>query len=89
MKPPSVTLVLPGPLRKIAGGTELSVAGHTVAEALQAAVEAHPGLAGRIVDDTGRLRPFVKVFAGGRPVELDAPLSEADEVVIAPALAGG
>lgn len=89
MSRPSVTLILPGPLRKAAGAAQISVAGGTVGAAIAAAVAACPGLSGRIVDGAGRLRPFVKVFADGRPAALDTPLTEGAEVVIAPALAGG
>lgn len=87
MKP--VTVVLPGPLRRAAGAAEVPVTGHTVAEALAAAVAAHPGIAGRITEPAGGLRPFVKVFVDGRAATLDTALTDGAEVVVAPALAGG
>lgn len=87
MKP--VTVILPGPLRRVAGGAEVRVEAATVAEALAAAVAARPGLAGRITDPAGRLRPFVKVFVSGAEAALEAPLAAGAEVVVAPALSGG
>ncbi len=84
-----VTIILPGPLRRAAGAASIRVEAATVADALTAAVAAHPGLAGRITDAQGALRPFVKVFVGGREATLADALPAGAELVVAPALAGG
>jgi molybdopterin converting factor small subunit len=52
----------------------------------------HPGLKGRLVDD-GDLRRFVNVYVNDEDVRfiggLDAELSDGDQVVVLPAVAGG
>ncbi|MEM5430846.1 MoaD/ThiS family protein [Cupriavidus oxalaticus] len=49
-----------------------------------------PGMRFRIVDEQGRLRPYIRVFVNRTQLmQLDAPLQETDEVHILQALAGG
>lgn len=86
---PRITLVLPGPLRRLVGAGELTLDAATVADALAVATARHPALGGRITDARGALRPFVKVFVDGREAALDTPLPEGAELVVAPALSGG
>lgn len=53
----------------------------------------HPGLAGYLVDDRGRLRQHVNIFVGGAPLRDRATLTDAlahdARVHIAQALSGG
>jgi hypothetical protein len=62
--------------------------------ALVTALEAeHPGLAGYLVDDRGRLRAHVTIFVDGRPLADREALTDAigkdTRVYIAQALSGG
>lgn len=84
-----VTLILPGVLRKPAGRRAVEVEAATVADALAAAVAACPGLAGRITEPSGALRPFVRVFVDGELADLDHPTPDGCELTVAPALSGG
>ena len=53
----------------------------------------HPGIKGRLLDDEGGLRRFVNVYVNDEDVRfiggLEAELSDGDEVVVLPAVAGG
>jgi molybdopterin converting factor small subunit len=52
----------------------------------------HPGIKDRLIED-GDLRRFVNVYINDEDVRfiggLDAPLSDGDQVVVLPAVAGG
>jgi len=52
--------------------------------------EAYPGIRFRLVDEAGRVRPHVQVFAGGR-IERDpaATLAPGTAIMIVGALSGG
>ena len=53
----------------------------------------HPGIKGRLLDDEGGLRRFVNVYVNDEDVRfiggLEAELSDGDQVVVLPAVAGG
>jgi molybdopterin synthase sulfur carrier subunit len=53
----------------------------------------HPGIKGRLLDDQGGLRRFVNVYVNDEDVRfiggLEAELSDGDQVVVLPAVAGG
>jgi molybdopterin converting factor small subunit len=90
----SVTVRLPSQLRALVGGTaEVVVEASDVREAILAVDAAHPGLAGRILDDDGQIRRFVNVFVADEDVRflegLDTSLSAGQTVSIVPAVAGG
>jgi len=52
----------------------------------------HPGIKGRLIED-GDLRRFVNVYINDEDVRfiggLEAPVSDGDQVVVLPAVAGG
>ena len=78
-----------GPTR---GKAELSVAGATIRECLNAIEAECPGFAAQVFDGSGRLHRFVKLFRNGEPVEKDAfdtPIAEGDEISVVAAIAGG
>ncbi|MEZ5382469.1 MAG: MoaD/ThiS family protein [Microthrixaceae bacterium] len=82
---------IPTPLRSYTdGAAEVPAVGDTVAEVLDDLDARHPGMAFRVVDEQGRLRPHMRVFVN-RAVETDLgrALEPTDEVVLMQALSGG
>ena len=73
--------------------TEGEVAGATVREVIDELNRRYPGLAGYIIDETGRLRRHVNVFIHEEPIadrdRLSDKLSPDDRVYILQALSGG
>ena len=66
--------------------------GATLAALIRDLETNHPGIADRMVED-GKLRRFVNIYVNDEDVRflggLEAPLSDGDEVVVLPAVAGG
>jgi molybdopterin converting factor small subunit len=90
----SVLVRIPTTLRPMAGGqSEVKVEGTVLAEVLANLDAAHPGLAGRLLDDEGQLRRFVNVFVADDDVRylqgLETPVPDGETVSIIPAVAGG
>jgi molybdopterin converting factor small subunit len=90
----SVTVRLPSQLRSLVGGVgEVPVEAATVREAILAVDGAYPGLAGRVLDESGALRRFVNVFVADEDVRflngLDTVLQAGQTVSLVPAVAGG
>jgi hypothetical protein len=87
------TLVIPPPYRGPTQGRErIEVAGRTVRECLGAADALHPGLLAMIVDASGALHRFNKLFRNGDQLQGDAlaaPLADGDELEVLSAIAGG
>ena len=82
---------IPTPLRSYTdGAAEVPAEGGTVAEVLTDLDTRHPGMAFRVVDEQGRLRPHMRIFVN-RVVETDLgrALAPTDEVVLMQALSGG
>jgi sulfur-carrier protein len=90
----AVTVRLPGALRQWANGQKLvEVRPSSVGEAIQELCTQYPGVGERVLDERGQPRRFVNVYVNGEDVRLlqghDTPLGDGDEVIIAPAVAGG
>ena len=90
----TVKVRVPTTLRPLTGGaSEVVVDGKTVADALDAVDEAHPGFKDRLVDDDGGLRRFVNVFVADDDVRfldgLDTEVPEGETLSLVPAVAGG
>jgi molybdopterin synthase sulfur carrier subunit len=89
-----VTVRIPSAMRSLTGdaGT-VQVEAETVGGALRALTSVHPGVAGRLYDDEGKLRRFVNVFVGDEDIRfhegLDTPVADGGTVSILPAVAGG
>jgi molybdopterin converting factor small subunit len=88
------TVKVPPVLRpQTEGEAEVSVEGATVGEALRALAERHPGTSEQLFSPEGELNRYVNVYLNDEDVRvldgLDTPASEADTVVILPAMAGG
>ena len=85
---------IPTPLRKLTNELEvIDAAGATIAEVLENAEKAFPGLKERICDDNGQVRRFVNVFVNDEDIrflqESATPVKDVDEISIVPAIAGG
>jgi len=88
-----VTVKIPTQLRAATDGeAEIEVEGASVGEVLDAVFAAHGTLRERITQD-GDLRRFVNVYVNDEDVRfiggLEAELSDGDQVVVLPAVAGG
>jgi molybdopterin converting factor small subunit len=87
----SIRVRIPTPLRSYTGGDkDVRADGSTVGEALTDLDRRYPGLAFRVVDEQGVMRPHMIVWLHGeRCRDLAAPVTPADEVVLMQALSGG
>ncbi|RKN41751.1 MoaD/ThiS family protein [Streptomyces hoynatensis] len=90
----SVTVRIPTILRPYTGGqAEVTAEGATLAEVLADLDRNHQGIAGRVLDDEGRLRRFVNVYVNDDDVRfadgLGTPTPDGAGVSIIPAVAGG
>jgi molybdopterin synthase sulfur carrier subunit len=90
----SVTVRIPGPLRRFTNGTEKVQAKEGNLASLIAELESsYPGMKERLLDDNGAMRYFVNVYLNGEDVRflqgLETAIKPGDEVSIVPAVAGG
>ena len=92
----SVSVRIPTILRTYtSGASEVSVdpQAPTLSATITALESAYPGLSARVLDDAGALRRFVNVYVNDEDVRfiggLEAALSDGDQVVVLPAVAGG
>ncbi|GAC1331777.1 MAG: MoaD/ThiS family protein [Chloroflexota bacterium] len=90
----AVTVRLPGALRQWADGQRLvEIDSTSVADAIHSLCTQYPAVGERVLDEDGKPRRFVNVYVNGEDVRLlagqDTPLRDGDEVIIAPAVAGG
>ena len=89
----AVTVSIPTILRTHTGGEKsVSAAGTTLAEVIDDLENNHGGLKARLVKE-GALHRFVNVYVNDEDVRfiggLEAALSDGDQVVVLPAVAGG
>lgn len=89
-----VVIAVPPPLRKfVSGKTHVNVEAATVRQALAAFASDSEALRGYIFDQDEGLRPFVRVFVGGKPATIrrdsEEPIGDGAEMTILLALAGG
>ena len=90
----SVAVRIPTILRPLTGGaSEVTADGTTLAEVLKNVDATHPGIAGRVLDDDGKIRRFVNVYVGDEDVRfasgLETPTPDGSTISIIPAVAGG
>jgi MoaD family protein len=88
------TVKIPPVLRARTGGEgEVAAAGTTVGEVLTSLADSHPETREQLFADGGELNRYVNVYLNDEDVRvldgLDTAVSEADTVVILPAMAGG
>lgn len=84
---------LPPVLQELGGGVEtLEVSGRTVGECLKKLEAQFPGMMESLLDRQGKLLGAFGIYLntdGLRPVELDSPVADGDEIVILNFLMGG
>ena len=90
----AVSVQIPAPLRSLAGGAaEVRLEAGTVREVVDELQARHAGFRERLLDESGRLKAYVRVFVNQDDVRaLDneaTPVRDGDVVAIVPAIAGG
>jgi molybdopterin synthase sulfur carrier subunit len=90
----TVSIRIPTILRTFTGGAaEVSGPDGTLREVIAGLDASYPGIAGRIVDENGKLRRFVNVYVGDEDVRfaqgLDTLVPAGGHVSVIPAVAGG
>ena len=90
----SASVRIPTILRAYTGGAaEVPAEPGTLREVIAGLDASYPGLGGRILDDSGKLRRFVNVYVGDEDVRLaqglDTKVPEGGQVSVIPAVAGG
>lgn len=81
---------IPTPLRSYTHNDDIEGTGSTCAELVADLDRRFPGIAFRIVDEQGHLRPHLRFFVNGEPVrDLGTALAPSDAVQIVQALSGG
>jgi molybdopterin converting factor small subunit len=88
------TIRIPGALRTLTGGNaDIEVSAATVREALAELEKRHPGIAAKLLDAAGAVKPFIRIYVRAEDIGglsgLDTSVSERDEIDIIPAIAGG
>ena len=90
----SVSVRIPTILRTYTGGAaEVTAEEGTLRDVIKRLDAAYPGLASRILDESGKLRRFVNVYVGEEDVRLaeglDTQVPPGTQVSVIPAVAGG
>ena len=90
----AIEVRIPPILRTYTDGEKAVTAdGQSIGALIEDLESNHPGIKGRLLDDEGGLRRFVNVYVNDEDVRfiggLDAELSDGDQVVVLPAVAGG
>jgi sulfur-carrier protein len=90
----AIRVQIPGPLRPLTGGAaEVEVEAGDVAGLIEALEARHRGIRERLLDASGELRSYVRVFVDDRDVRTlhgkATALAPGATVAIVPAIAGG
>lgn len=90
----AITVRIPGQLRQWAEGQrQVKVESTSVGEAVRQLCASYPEVGARVLDESGEPRQFLNLYVNGEDVRfLDGtgtPLADGDELIIAPAVAGG
>lgn len=85
---------VPSALRSLTGGhADVDTTATTVRDAIADLDRRYPGIAARVLDASGSVKPFIRIFVGSEDIGgltgLDTPIGERDEIAIIPAIAGG
>jgi sulfur-carrier protein len=81
---------LRGPLKRLAGDrAEHPLTGATVEELLRALEQAHPAVAGWILDERGAIRRHINVYVNGELGSRETTVGDGDRIDVLPAISGG
>jgi len=88
------TIRIPGALRTLTGGaSDIELPAASVRDALAELDRRHPGIAAKVLDSAGGVKPFIRIFVGADDIGgldgLDTKVGDRDEIAIVPAIAGG
>ncbi len=88
------TIRIPSALRTLTGGNaDIDVDAATVRDALAELERRHPGIAAKLLDGSGSVKPFIRIYVRAEDIGgqsgLDTTVGERDEIDIIPAIAGG
>ena len=88
------TIRIPSALRTLTGGaSDVEVSAATVRDALVELDKRHPGIAAKLLDGSGSVKPFIRIYVRAEDIGglsgLDTTVTERDEIDIIPAIAGG
>lgn len=88
------TVLMPTPLRRFTGGqSKVTASADTVGALIRTLDGQYPGVADKLLDDSGEIKRFINVFVNDDEVRslsgLATPLSDSDRISIVPAMAGG
>jgi sulfur-carrier protein len=85
-----VKVLIAAPLRSYTKQSWVQARGATLGEVLNDLDRQYPGIRFRVIDEQDRTRAHMRFFVNGRAVfDLEAPLSDADELCLVQALSGG
>lgn len=92
--PVTTKIRLPTLLRSHAGGrSTVEVTGSTIGEVLTGLQQSYPSMQGQVLTSDGTLHRFVNVYVNDDDVRYlsatETPVTDADELSILPAVAGG
>jgi sulfur-carrier protein len=90
----SITVHLPAVLARLSDGQrKITAVGATVGDAVTDVSTQFPALRSRLVDDAGCPYPFITYYLNDEDIRhrggFDATVSDGDDVLIVPAVAGG
>jgi sulfur-carrier protein len=89
-----IQVQIPTPLRPLVGGVaQLALEAETVGVLIEVLGAQHAGLRERLLEPTGEVRRFVRIFVNEEDIRFLADqqtkLADGDTVAIVPAIAGG
>ena len=92
----SVTFMIPGPLRALAGDRDevrIAAASGSLSEALSLLWSEVPAVRDRVLTERGEVRPHINIFVDGESIRdvggLATRVRDGAEIFILPALSGG
>ena len=88
------TIRIPSALRTLtAGNADVNVSAATVRDALAELERKHPGIAAKLLDGSGAVKPYIRIYVRSEDIGgqsgLDTSVDDRDEIDIIPAIAGG
>lgn len=90
----AATVRLPSTLGQLANGQRrVEVEPGTIEGVITSLCTRYPSIGERVLDEGGSLRRFVNIYVNGEDMRLlqeqETPVLDGDEIIIAPAVAGG